>query len=280
MEAFETLIERIAPNLYAYRDRFFTSFAATFEMFGKAGLIAFVVGLFFGVLLVITRKGGVRQNLVVYQIVNIVINVFRSIPFIILLIFLIPLTRAVVGSAIGVKGAILPLVFGTVPFYTRQVEVALTGVNEGKVEAARSMGSGTLGLIFRVYLHEAVPELIRVTTVTAISLIGLTTMAGAVGAGGIGSFAINYGQGGYRDLVNAWCIAAADRRVHFANLTLFTGATHDEISSFGKVHSRSHCAPAPDTPQSVCQDVYSFWVQVCLLLKKLWGQGERRNQIP
>ena len=192
MEAFEQLIEQIAPNLYAYRDRFFTSFAATFEMFAKAGIIAFVVGLFFGVLLVITRKGGVRQNLVVYQIVNIVINVFRSIPFIILLIFLIPLTRAVVGSAIGVKGAILPLVFGTVPFYTRQVEVALTGVNEGKVEAARSMGSGTLGLIFRVYLHEAVPELIRVTTV-----------AGAVGAGGIGSFAINYGQNqNHQDIVN------------------------------------------------------------------------------
>ena len=203
MEAFEQLIEQIAPNLYAYRDRFFTSFAATFEMFAKAGIIAFVVGLFFGVLLVITRKGGVRQNLVVYQIVNIVINVFRSIPFIILLIFLIPLTRAVVGSAIGVKGASLPLVFGTVPFYTRQVEVALTGVNEGKVEAARSMGSGTLGLIFRVYLHEAVPELIRVTTVTAISLIGLTTMAGAVGAGGIGSFAINYGQNqNHQDIVN------------------------------------------------------------------------------
>ena len=128
MEAFEQLVEQLAPNLYAYRDRFFTSFAATFEMFAKAGLIAFVVGLFFGVLLVITRKGGVRQNLIVYQIVNIVINVFRSIPFIILLIFLIPLTRAVVGTAIGVKGAILPLVFGTVPFYTRQVEVALTPI--------------------------------------------------------------------------------------------------------------------------------------------------------
>ena len=106
MEAFETLIERIAPNLYAYRDRFFTSFAATFEMFGKAGLIAFVVGLFFGVLLVVTRKGGVRENLLVYQVVNIVINVFRSIPFSILLIFLIPLTRAVVGvSARGRAGA-------------------------------------------------------------------------------------------------------------------------------------------------------------------------------
>ena len=194
MEAFEQLIKQIAPNLYAYRDRFFTSFQATFEMFAKAGILAFVIGMFFGVLLVITRKGGVRENIIVYQIANILINVFRSIPFIILLIFLIPLTRAVVGTAIGVKGAILPLVFGTVPFYTRQVEVALAGVDEGKVEAARSMGSGTLGLIFRVYLHEAVPELIRVTTVTAISLIGLTTMAGAVGAGGIGSFAINYGQ--------------------------------------------------------------------------------------
>ena len=165
--------------------------------------ISIAGGLFFGVLLVVTRKGGVRENLLVYQVVNIVINVFRSIPFIILLIFLIPLTRAVVGSAIGVKGAILPLVFGTAPFYTRQVEVALAGVNEGKVEAARSMGSGTLGLIFRVYLHEAVPELIRVTTVTAISLIGLTTMAGAVGAGGIGSFAINYGQNqNHQDIVN------------------------------------------------------------------------------
>ena len=151
-------------------------------------------GLFFGVLLVVTRKGGVRENLLVYQVVNIVINVFRSIPFIILLIFLIPLTRAVVGSAIGVKGAILPMVFGTVPFYTRQVEVALAGVNEGKVEAARSMGSGTLGLIFRVYLHEAAPELIRVTTVTAISLIGLTTMAGAVGGGfGVGA-AVGHGD--------------------------------------------------------------------------------------
>lgn len=196
-------IKKVAPNLYAYRDRFFTSCQATGEMFVRAGLIAFVVGMLFGVILVVTRKDGIAENPVVYQISNLVINVFRAIPFIILLIFLIPLTRAVVGTAIGVRGAILPLVFGTVPLYTRQVEVALSGVNPGKVEAARSMGSGTLGLIFRVYLHEAVPELIRVTTVTAISMIGLTTMAGAVGAGGIGSFAINYGQNqGHQDIVN------------------------------------------------------------------------------
>ena len=151
----------------------------------------------------VTKKGGIRQNVFLYQVTNLIINVFRSIPFIILLIFLIPLTRAVVGTAINVKGAILPLVFGTVPFYTRQVEVALSGVEEGKIEAARSMGSGTFGLIFRVYLHEALPDLVRVTTVTAISLIGLTTMAGAVGAGGIGSFAINYGQNqNHSDIVN------------------------------------------------------------------------------
>ena len=203
----EAWIRQIAPNLYAYRGRFFTSCEATAEMFVKAGLISFFVGIFFGVILVITRKGGVWEKPPLYQIANLVINVFRSIPFIILLIFLIPVTRALVGTAIGVKGAILPLVFGTVPFYTRQVEVALSSVDEGKLEAARSMGSGTLGLVFRVYLHEAVPELIRVTTVTAISLIGLTTMAGAVGAGGIGSFAINYGQNqGHQDIVNVCVI--------------------------------------------------------------------------
>ena len=203
----EALMEQLAPNLYLYRDKFYKSFSATVEMFWKAGLIAGVIGLFLGVLLVVTKKDGISPKPAVYQAVNLVINIFRSIPFIILLIFLIPLTRAVVGTAINVKGAILPLVFGTVPFYSRQVEVALSGVDPGKVEAARSMGSGTVGLIFRVYLREAVPDLVRVTTVTAISLIGLTTMAGAVGAGGIGSFAINYGQNqNHPDIVNVCVI--------------------------------------------------------------------------
>ena len=203
----EALIKEWAPNLVTYQDKFFKSCSATVEMFWKAGLIAFVIGLVLGILLVVTKKDGICRNAPVYQLVNLAVNVFRSIPFIILLIFLSPLTRAVVGTAINVRGAILPLVFGTVPFYTRQVEVALSGVDEGKIEAARSMGSVTLGLIVRVYLHEAVPDLIRVTTVTAISLIGLTTMAGAVGAGGIGSFAINYGQNqNHPDIVNVCVI--------------------------------------------------------------------------
>ena len=96
-------IKEIAPNLYTYRAKFFTACSATVEMFWKAGLIAFVIGLLFGILLVITRKGGIRQNPLVYQATNLVINIFRSIPFIILLIFLIPLTRSLVGTAIGVN---------------------------------------------------------------------------------------------------------------------------------------------------------------------------------
>ena len=190
----QQFIENVMPNVYAYRTRFFDSCEATLQMFLLAGIFSFLLGLFFGVVLT-------------FRTVNVVINIFRSIPFIILLIFLIPFTRLIVHTAIGVKGAIVPLVFGCVPFFTRQVEAALAGVSLGKVEAARSMGSGLFGLIFRVYLHEAVPDLIRVTTITAISLIGLTTMAGAVGAGGLGSFAINYGQNQqHQDIVNVCVI--------------------------------------------------------------------------
>ena len=187
-------IKAVMPNVYAYRSRFFQSCEATLQMFVIAGLISFALGLLFGVVLTVTRDGGIRPNRLVYRVLNVFVNVFRSIPFVILLIFLIPFTRAVLGTAIGVKGAIIPLVFGVVPFFTRQVEAALAGVSPGKLEAARSMGSGTLGLIFRVYLHEAVPDLVRVTTITAISLIGLTAMAGAIGAGGLGNFAIMYGH--------------------------------------------------------------------------------------
>lgn len=196
-------IEQWMPNVADYWDRFVTSCQATWQMFIIAGSISFVLGLMFGVVLTVTKKDGIYPNKVVFTLVDTVINFFRAIPFLILLIFIIPLTRMIVGTAIGVKGACVPLIFGTVPFYTRQVESALAGVSTGKIEAARSMGSGVFGLVFRVYLHEAVPDLIRVTVITAISLIGLTTMAGAVGAGGIGSFAINYGQNlHHQDIVN------------------------------------------------------------------------------
>ncbi|MDO5122540.1 MAG: ABC transporter permease subunit [Erysipelotrichaceae bacterium] len=186
-------LESFMPNVVIYWHEFMQSCSATAQMFLIGGSISLIIGFFFGVLLIITRTGGISENRSVYGFVNFFINIFRSVPFIILLIFLIPFTRMVMGTAIGVKGAIIPLCFGCVPFFTRQVETALSTVDPGKVEAARAMGSGTAGIVFRVYLHEAVPDLIRV----------MTTMAGAVGAGGIGSFAINYGQNlHHQDIVN------------------------------------------------------------------------------
>ena len=214
------LLKQWIPNVVAYKTRFLTSLSQTMQMTLRSGAIALVVGLALGVLLTVTKKDGIRPQAVIYRIVDLFVNLFRSIPFIILLIFLIPFTRMLVGTAIGVKGALVPLVFGCVPFYTRQVEAALASVDGGKVEAARSMGSSTLGIIFRVYLHEAVPDLIRATTITAISLIGLTTMAGAVGAGGIGSFAINYGQNqNHQDIVNVCVIIL----LLFVSLLQFAG---------------------------------------------------------
>lgn len=191
------------PNVVSYWDIFLNALTATWQMFFIAGILTLLIGGVFGIALTVTKKDGIRPNALIHFLLEVITNIFRAVPFIILLIFLIPLTRAITGTSIGVKGAIVPLVFGAVPFYTRQVETALADVDTGKIEAARSMGSGTAGIVFRIYLHEALPDLIRVTTITAISLIGLTTSAGAVGAGGIGSFAINYGQNlHYQDIVN------------------------------------------------------------------------------
>lgn len=215
------VIESFFPNLYSYWYKFINNCIATFKMFIISGSISFVLGLIFGVLLIVWKKDGIKPNKILYTILSLFINLFRSIPFVILLVFLIPFTRKIVGTAIGVKGAIIPLIFGTVPFFSRQVETALENVAPGKAEAARSMGSGTFGLIFRVYLHESVPELIRVTTITAISLVGLTTMAGAVGAGGLGDFAINYGQGlNHQDIIYA-CIVVL---LLFICLVQFSGS--------------------------------------------------------
>ena len=121
-------------------------------------------------------------------------NLLRSIPFIILLTWVMPLSRAIMGTAIYVRGAIVPLVFGTVPFFTRQIESALAQTGSGLVEAALSMGCSPLEIIFRVYLRESIAPIARAATITAISLIGLTAMAGVVGAGGLGDFAIRYGH--------------------------------------------------------------------------------------
>ncbi len=230
-------------NLITYWDKFIENCVATLQMFLISGIFSFIFGLLFGVLLTVFKKGGIKENKIIYSILSIFINIFRSIPFVILLVFLIPFTRAIVGTSIGVRGAIIPLIFGTVPFYARQVETALENVSPGKIEAARSMGSSTFGIIFRVYLHESVPELIRITTITAISLVGLTTMAGAVGAGGLGDFAINYGQGlNHSDIIYA-CIIVL---LLFICLLQFIGSflakktTNRELIRFDKVFNKEN----------------------------------------
>ncbi len=188
------IIENLLPHVVEKWQELLECTWQTLYMTGFSGIISFVLGLALGIVLIATRKGGVLQNTVLYGILDKIINLFRSIPFIILLASLIPLTRLVVGTAIGTKGAILPLIFGTVPFFSRQVESALSEVDDGLVEAAAAMGTSPIGIIFRVYLKESIPSLTRVTTITAVSLVGLTAMAGAIGGGGLGDFAIRYGH--------------------------------------------------------------------------------------
>ena len=163
-------------------------------MVGWAGAISFVIGILLGVVLIITKEGGIHENRIVYQVIDKLINFFRSIPFIILLVGLVPLSRTIMGTGIGVKGAIVPLVFGCAPFFSRQMESAMAGVNPGLIEAAQVMGLNDFEIVWSVYLKESIAGIARGTTITIISLIGLTAMAGAVGAGGLGNFAIMYGH--------------------------------------------------------------------------------------
>ena len=173
----------IMPNVMDRLPDFYQAIGDTLIMVGWSGSIAFVLGLFLGIVLTVTKPGGILEQNVVYQVLDKLVNFFRSIPFIILLTWVIPLSRAIV-----------PLIMGTVPFFSRQVEGALDELDHGLIEAVLSMGSSPLEIIFRVYLRESVSAIARGTTITAISLVGLTAMAGAVGSGGLGNFAIQYGH--------------------------------------------------------------------------------------
>ena len=190
----QEILNRYLPNVMERLPAFGKAIGDTLVMVAWSGSIAFVLGLVLGVVLIVTCPGGILENKVLYQVLDKVINFFRSIPFIILLTWVIPLSRAIMGTAIDVPGAIVPLVLGTVPFFSRQVESALAETDKGLVEAALSMGSSPMEIIFRVYLREGVAAIARATTITAISLVGLTAMAGAVGSGGLGDFAIRYGH--------------------------------------------------------------------------------------
>ena len=187
-------LNNLLPNLMRRLPEFWKACGDTLLMEVWAGSICYVLGLIFGIILTVTKPGGIMENRPVYQVLDKIINLFRSIPFIILLTALMPLSRWIMGTAIYVRGVIVPLVFGATPFFSRQIESALAQTDKGLIEAALSMGSSPFEVIFRVYLRESLAPIIRAITITAISLLGLTAMAGAVGAGGLGDFAIRYGH--------------------------------------------------------------------------------------
>ena len=187
------LLTQWFPNVAVRSDEFFTSIVQTLELLVITGAISFVLSLIIGVLLIVTRRGGLLQAPVFNTVLGWIINVMRSIPFIILAASLVPLTRIISGTALGVQGAIFPLVVGITPFFSRQIESALLSVDPGLVEAAVSMGLSPVEIIWRVYFRESIPAIAKVTTITLVSLIGLTAITGSLGGGGLGDFAIRYG---------------------------------------------------------------------------------------
>lgn len=181
------------PNVIKLREDFFISTYETLYMVFWTSLIAGIIGLFLGIILILVGRRGLLKNIYIYNILDKTINICRSIPFIIMLTLLQRFTRFITGTTIGMNAALVPLVVGVAPFFARQIENALLEVDSGVIEAAEAMGMGKIGIVFRVYLIEGLPSIIRVSSLTIINVIGLTAMAGAIGAGGLGNLSIAKG---------------------------------------------------------------------------------------
>ncbi|MFH7018312.1 methionine ABC transporter permease MetI [Flavobacterium sp. FlaQc-47] len=169
----------------------------TIVMTFVSGFFGFALGLPTGVLLFLTRKNQILEQPVFNRILSVLVNIFRSIPFIILIVWMIPFTRALVGTSIGVSAALVPLSIGAAPFIARLVENSLLGLPSGLIEAARALGATPLQIVYKVLLPEALPSLINAASITLITLVGYSAMGGAVGAGGLGQVGYQYGYIGY-----------------------------------------------------------------------------------
>ena len=195
------MLEQLLPNVdwqeigYASLD--------TLNMLGGATLFTVLLGLPLGVLLFLTGPRQMFEQKALYAVLSLLVNVLRSVPFVILLILMIPLTVMITGTSLGVAGAIPPLVVGATPFFARLVETALREVDRGIIEATQAMGASTLQIIFRALLPEALPGLIAAATVTAITLVSYTAMSGLIGGGGLGDLAVRYGYQRYQPDVMA-----------------------------------------------------------------------------
>lgn len=178
-------------------DLFVTSFNETLLMVAISGVVGALLGVPLGVLLHLTNRGGVLSHPLFNRAIGVVVNAVRSIPFIILLVVVIPFTRFIVGSSIGTTAAIVPLTIAAIPFIARLVESALREVDKGLVEAAQSMGATTGQIVWKVLLPEAMPGIVAGLTITFVSLVGYSAMAGAIGGGGLGDLGIRYGYQRY-----------------------------------------------------------------------------------
>ncbi|MDP8252674.1 methionine ABC transporter permease [Pseudochrobactrum saccharolyticum] len=177
----------------AMLDLLWRSLGETLIMTGFSSFFTLLFGLPLGLLLILTDRNGLLQNIPVNRVVGAVVNAFRSVPFIILLVALIPFTRLIMGTALGTWASIVPLSIAAIPYYARMAEVSLREVDHGLIEAARSMGASRWTIIKEVLIPESMPGLIAGFTVTIVTLIGASAMAGAIGAGGLGDLAIRYG---------------------------------------------------------------------------------------
>ena len=166
----------------------------TLIMVSVSTVLAYVIGVPLGVALIVTQPQGIRPHRAVYGVLGWIVNIGRSLPFAILLVALMPYTRLIVGTAIGVKGAIPPLVISAAPFVARMVETSLSEVDAGVVEAAQSMGASPLQIVRKVYLPEAMPSLILGGAISIVTILAYTAIAGTVGAGGLGDIAVRYGH--------------------------------------------------------------------------------------
>jgi D-methionine transport system permease protein len=181
------MAETLFPHLKW--DQLWAATLETLYMTALSGVATFVLGIALGLALFLTARGGLFQNRTLYSVISIVVNVFRSIPFIILIVLLIPFTKTIVGTILGANAALPALIVGAAPFYARLVEIALREVDKGVIEATRSMGARLSTLIFRVLLPESSPALVSGITVTLIALVSYSAMAGVIGAGGLGNLA-------------------------------------------------------------------------------------------
>lgn len=191
------MIEQLIPNVVRYHESLIKATADTLIMVAVSSVIALILGSIVGILIVITQKGHILENPGLNNIICRIVDLVRSMPFVILITLFLPITRLIVGTSIGVKGATVPMILAIIPFVARQIEQAITEVNPGVIEAAESMGLSKRVIIFRIMLKEARAGVIRAVIISIISLLNLSAMAGTVGGGGLGDFAIRYGYGQY-----------------------------------------------------------------------------------